>query len=57
MEVAHDVRLREVEEIGIAGEVVRVILEPLAPVSLLPLDRLLDQDAVRPVQQDDSLVE
>ena len=57
MNVADDVGLREVEEIRIAGDVARVIGEPGAAVRLLPLDGLLDQDAVRAVEYDDSLVE
>ena len=57
MDVADDIGLREVQEVGIAGEVARVVGEPLAPVCLLPLDRLLDQDAVRAVEHDDPLVQ
>ena len=57
MDVADDVGLREVEEIRVAGDVARVVGEPLAAVRLLTLDGLLDQDAVRPVEHDDPLVE
>ena len=48
---------REVEKVGIAGDVVRVVAEPFGPVRLLTAYVPLNQHAPRPVQQDDPLVE
>ena len=57
MDVAYDLGTGEVEDVRVAGHVVGVIPEALAPVGLLPFDVLLDQDPVRAVEHDDSLVE
>ncbi len=57
VDVADDLGTGEVEEVRVAGHVVGVVAEALAAVRLFSLDRLLDQDPVRTVEQDDPLVE
>jgi hypothetical protein len=57
VDVEDDRRLRQVEQVGIAGDVARVVLEALAAVGLLPADVPLDEHAPRPVEHDDPLVE
>jgi hypothetical protein len=47
----------QVEEIGVAGDVVRVVAEALAPVGLLPAQLALDEHAPGPVQDGDPLAE
>ena len=42
---------------GIAGDVARVILEPLAAICLLAAHLPLNQDAPRPVEHGDALAE
>ena len=51
------VRASQVQEVRIAGDVPWVIGEPLASVGVLTAHRLLDQHAVRPVEQDDALIQ
>ena len=46
-------RPREVEQVGIAGDVARMVAEPLAAVRLLPTHVALDEDAPRAVEHDD----
>ncbi len=48
---------RQVEQVGIAGDVTRVILEPLAAVGLFALDLPLDEDAPGAVEHGDPLGE
>ena len=57
VDVAHDLRPREVQQVGIAGDVVRMVAEALAAVRLLPADVALDQHAPRAVEHGDPLAE
>ena len=52
-----DLGPRDVQQIGVAGDVVRVLAEPLAPVRLLAAQLALDEDAPRPVENDDPFTE
>jgi hypothetical protein len=49
-----DLGPRDVEQVGVAGDVARVVAEPLAAVRLLALDLTLDQDALGAVENGDS---
>ncbi len=57
MDLAHDVRLRQVEQVRVAGDVARVVAEALAAVLVLAADALLDQHAPRAVEDGDALLE
>src|SRR5439155_26064142 len=57
VDVTDDVRLRQIEEVGIAGDVERVVAEALAAVLLLAAHALLDQHAPRAVEDGDALSE
>ena len=57
VDVEDHLRPRQVEQVGVARDVARVVAEALAAVRLLPADVPLDQDAPRSVEQDDPLVE
>ena len=45
VDVEDDLRPGEVQEVGIARDVARMVAEPLAPVGLLPAHVALDQHA------------
>ena len=45
MDVAHDVRAREIEDVRVAGDVARVVAEAVAAVRLLPAHFALNQHA------------
>ena len=57
VDVEHDLGPGEVEQVGIAGDVAWVILEPLTAVGLLASDLPLDEHAPRPVEHGDALAE
>ena len=57
MDVAHDVRPREVEEVGVAGDVARVVAEPVAAVRLLAAHLPLDEHAPGTVEHGDPFAE
>ena len=57
VDVAHDLRPRQVEQVRVAGDVERVVAEALAAVLLLPAHALLDQHAPRAVEDGDALPE
>ena len=57
VDVPHDVRLRQVEQVGVAGDVARVVAEALAAVLVLAAHALLDQHAPRAVEDGDALPE
>jgi len=52
-----DLGARDVQEVGVAGDVVRVVAEPVAAVRLLPAQLALDEHAPRAVEDGDSLAE
>ena len=52
-----DLGPRDVQQVGIAGDVVRVVAEPLAAVRLLAAQLALDEDAPRPVEDGDPFAE
>src|SRR4029078_7640450 len=52
-----DLGPRDVQEIGVAGDVVRVVTKPLAPVCLLAAQLALDEDTPRPVENGDPFAE
>src|SRR4029079_1183670 len=52
-----DLRAREVEEIGIARHIVRMLTETLAAVGVLAAQLALDQHAPGAVEHDDSLLQ
>ena len=52
-----DLRPRDVQQIGVAGDVVRVVAEPLAAVRLLAAQLALDQHAPGAVEDGDPLAE
>ena len=54
---ADQIRLREVEEIRVAGDVALVVPETLAAIGVLATDLPLDQHAPRPVEDCDPFVE
>jgi hypothetical protein len=55
VDVAHDLRPREVEQVGVAGDVLRMFCEAVAAVGVLPADVALDEHTPRPVEDDDPL--
>jgi hypothetical protein len=57
VDVAHDLRPRQVEQVRVAGDVERVVAEALAAVLLLAADALLDQHAPGAVEDGDALRE
>ena len=57
MDLPDDVGLRQVEQVGIAGDVERMVAEALASVLLLAAHTPLDQHAPRPVEDGDALSE
>ena len=57
MDVADDLRPRQVQQVGVAGHVARVVGEALAAVRLLPAHLALDEDAPRPVEHGDPPLE
>ena len=52
-----DLGARQVEQVRIARDVARVVLEPLAAVGLLTLELALDEHAPRAVEHGDALAE
>ena len=52
-----DLGPRDVQEVGVAGDVVRVVAEPLAAVRLLPAQLALDEDAPGAVEDGDPFAE
>ena len=50
-----DLRPREVEQVGVAGDVERMVLEALAAVGLLAANVALDEHAPGAVEHDDPL--
>ncbi len=57
VDVEHDLRPREVEQVGVAGDVARMVAEPLAAIRLLPAHVPLDQHAPRTVEHPDPIAE
>src|SRR5205814_2294952 len=57
VDVEHDLRPRQVEEVRIAGDVAGMVLEALAAIRLLAADVTLDENAPRAVEQGDPLGE
>ena len=57
MSAPDDLRPGQVEQVGVAGDVPRVVTEAPATVRLLPAHLTLDQDAPRAVEQQDAPVE
>ena len=57
VDLAHDLGLRQVEQVRVPGDVERVVAEALAAVLLLATHTLLDQHAPRAVEDDDALPE
>ena len=57
MDARDQLRLREVEQVGIACDVVAVVAEPLAAVALLPAHLALQEHAPRAVEDGDALPE
>ena len=57
MDVADDVRARQVEDVRVAGDVARVVAEAVAAVRLLPAHLPLDEHAPRAVEDGDALPE
>ena len=57
MHARDDVRPRQVEQVGIALDVARVVAEALAAEVLLGQAAVLEQDAPRAVEHDDPLGE
>ena len=57
MDLGDDLRRGQVEEIGIALDVVRMVAEALAPILLLREAATMDEDTPRPVEHEDSLRE
>ena len=55
VDVADDFRPRQVQEVGIAGDVLRMFGEALAAVGILTADIALDEHAPGPVEDDDPL--
>ena len=52
-----DLRPRQVEQVGVAGDVARVVAEALAAVGLLAADLALDQHAPGAVEDRDAVPE
>ena len=52
-----DLRIREVEQVGVARHVARVVAEPFAAVRLLPAHVALDQHPPRAVEEHDLALE
>ena len=58
MDVAHDqLRLRQVEQVRVAGDVVAVVAEPVAAVRLLPAHLALEEHAPGAVEDGDAFPE
>ena len=57
VDVEDDLRPRQVEQVGIAGDVARVVARSARRGTPPPPDRPLDQHAPRAVEQDDPLAE
>jgi hypothetical protein len=57
VDVRDDLRPRQVEHVGVAGDVVRMFPEALAAVRILPTDVALDEHAPRAVEDGDPLPE
>src|SRR5439155_8210672 len=57
MDVAHDVRPGQVEKVGIAGDVARMVAEALAAVRLLSPHLPLNEDAPGTVEHRDPFTE
>jgi hypothetical protein len=57
VDVEDEVRARQVEQVGIAGDLVRVVAEALAAVVVARELRALEHRAPRAVEDDDALVE
>ena len=53
VDVEDDLRIREVEQVGVARHVARVVAEPFAPVCVLPAHLALDQHPPRAVKEHD----
>ena len=53
MDFAHDVRPGEVEDVGIAGDIPRMVTEPIAAIRLLPAHLPLDEHAPGAVKHGD----
>ncbi len=53
VQAEHDLGPRQVQQVGIAGEVARMVAEALAPVRVLAADLALDHHAPRPVEDGD----
>ena len=57
VDVAHDLGARDVEDVGIAGDVARVVAEALAAVRVLAAHLALDEHAPGAVEDGDALAE
>jgi hypothetical protein len=57
MDALDDLRPCDVQQVGVAGDVLRVIPEPVAAVGLLAAHLALDEHAPRPVEDRDSFSE
>jgi hypothetical protein len=57
MDVEDDVRLRQVEEVRVTGDVARMVAKALAAVGVLAPDLALKEHAPGAVQDDDPLLQ
>jgi len=57
VDAEHDLGSRQVEQVRVACDVARVVLEPLAAIGLLTLEVALDEHAPRAVEHRDALAE
>ena len=57
VDVAYDLGPRQVEQVGVAGDIARVVAEAVAAVGVLPAHLALDEHAPRPVEHGNALAE